>query len=380
MVVARALKWAAGALALALAAWAGSPARAADLPDVTRKIISELKLGESVLDGLDRELAVPSDWVEAAKAEGQVRLTGSWDAEEFRALSAPFLARYPAIKVNYTRGSFNARALRPLIAFQEGRYIADIVTGIGGAMPRYIEADALDDLRLLPNANNVIAGMKSERGEWIGIRIRYWCMSYNTNKVKPEELPATWEDLLTQPRWRNGHLALANLPQLWVLPLWGEYGEQWTEHFLKTLFNDVKPQVRKEGANAVLNLVIAGEFDAAIPSADYRMARYVGRGAPVSWHCPTPLPSAISEMAILKGSPNIHAARLFANWLLSKEGQIAQFHADRATPIHKDLQTRDFLIFPDEIAGKKIAFRDPALEDDHDEVLKIWNPLWDKVQ
>jgi iron(III) transport system substrate-binding protein len=365
-----------GAIALALAA----PARAVDIPDATRKILTDLKLDDSTLQGLDRELAVPKEWVDGAKREGNVRLTGSWDAEEFKALSAPFVARYPQVKVNYTRGSFNARALRPLIAFQEGRYTADIVTGIGGAMPRYIEAGALDDLRLLPNANNVIDGMKSDRGDWIGIRIRYWCMSYNTNKVKREELPETWEDLLTQPRWRNGHLALANLPQLWVLPLWGEYGEEWVERYLKTLFNDVKPQIRKEGANAVLNLVIAGEFDAAIPSADYRMARYVERGAPVSWHCPTPLPSAISEMAILKGSPNIHAARLFANWLLSKEGQIAQFHADRATPIHKELQTKTFLMFPDEIAGKKIAFRDPGLEDLHDELLKIWNPLWEKIQ
>jgi ABC-type Fe3+ transport system substrate-binding protein len=85
-------------------------------------------------------------------------------------------------------------------------------------------------------------------------------------------------------------------------------------------------------------------------------------------------------MAILKGSPNIHAARVFANWLLSKEGQIAQFRADRATPIHKDLQTKTFLMFPDEIAGKTIAFRDPGLEDLHDELLNIWNPLWEKVQ
>jgi iron(III) transport system substrate-binding protein len=367
---------AAGALALALAV----PVRALDIPEPTRKILADLKLDEAILNGLDNELAVPKDWLDGAKREGNVRLTGSWDADEFKALSAPFLARYPQIKVSYTRGSFNARALRPLIAFQEGRYIADIVTGIGGAMPRYIEANALDDLRLLPSSKNVIDGMKSDRGDWIGIRIRYWCMSYNTNKVKASELPKTWEDLLTQPRWRNGHLALANLPQLWVLPLWGMYGEEWADRYLKTLFNEVKPQIRKEGANAVLNLVIAGEFDAAIPSADYRTARYVERGAPVSWHCPTPLPSAISEMAILKGSPNIHAARVFANWLLSKEGQIAQFRADRATPIHKDLQTKTFLMFPDEIAGKTIAFRDPGLEDLHDELLKIWNPLWEKVQ
>jgi iron(III) transport system substrate-binding protein len=365
-------------VAMALA-WS-APSLAADLPDATRTILSDLKLNESILAGLDRELTVPDGWVEGAKKEGAFRITGSWDPSQFRAMTAPFVARYPFVKPSYTRGSFNDRAIRPLMAFKEGRYIADIVSGIGGAMPRYVEADALDDLRLLPNAGNVIPGMKNAEGRWIGIRIRYWCMSYNTNTVAKADLPATWDDLLTNPRWRSGRLALGNLPQLWMLPLWGQKGQAWAEQYLQTLFKVVKPQIRKEGSNALLSLVMAGEFDAAIPSADYRLARYVAKGAPIAWHCPSPVPSAISEMAILKGSPNIHAARLFANWLLSKEGQIAQFHADNATPIHKDLQTRDFLSFPDEIAGKPLAFRNPELEDRDDELLALWNPLWNHAR
>jgi iron(III) transport system substrate-binding protein len=368
----------AAAVAMALA-WS-APSLAADLPDATRTILSDLKLNESILAGLDRELTVPDGWVEGAKKEGAFRITGSWDPSQFRAMTAPFVARYPFVKPSYTRGSFNDRAIRPLMAFKEGRYIADIVSGIGGAMPRYVEADALDDLRLLPNAGNVIPGMKNAEGRWIGIRIRYWCMSYNTNTVAKADLPATWDDLLTNPRWRSGRLALGNLPQLWMLPLWGQKGQAWAEQYLQTLFKVVKPQIRKEGSNALLSLVMAGEFDAAIPSADYRLARYVAKGAPIAWHCPSPVPSAISEMAILKGSPNIHAARLFANWLLSKEGQIAQFHADNATPIHKDLQTRDFLSFPDEIAGKPLAFRNPELEDRDDELLALWNPLWNHAR
>jgi iron(III) transport system substrate-binding protein len=293
-------------------------------------------------------------------------------------MTAPFVARYPFVKPAYSRGSFNDRAIRPLIAYQDGRYIADIVSGIGGAMPRYVEAEALDDLRALPNAKNVLPGMKNAEGRWIGIRIRYWCMSYNTNAVSKADLPKTWDDLLTNPRWRNGRLGLANLPQLWMLPLWAQKGNAWAQQYLDTLFHDVKPQIRKEGANALVSLVIAGELAGAIPSADYRVGLYVDKGAPIAWHCPTPVPSAISEMAILKGNPNIHAARLFANWLLSKEGQIAQFHADGATPIHKDLQTKEFLKFPDEIAGKPLAFRDPELEDQNDALLALWNPLWNR--
>ena len=85
-------------------------------------------------------------------------------------------------------------------------------------------------------------------------------------------------------------------------------------------------------------------------------------------------------MAILKGTPNIDAARLFANWLLSKEGQIAQFYADHATPIHKDLQTKEFLTFPAELAGKPLAFRSPELENRTEELLKLWNPYWERAR
>lgn len=360
----------------AVALVSGVPAFAADLPAATQKILSDLKLDPSVLSGLDKELTIPKAWIDGARKEGTFRITGSWDPSQFTAMTKPFVARYPYIKPAYSRGSFNDRALRPIIAYKEGRYIADIVSGIGGAMPRYVEANALDDLRVLPTSKNVVDGMKAADSKWIGIRIRYWCMSYNTDKVGKADLPAKWEDLLTIPKWRDGHLALANLPQLWILPLWGKYGNDWTKNYLEKLFHDVRPQHRKEGSNAVLSLVMAGEFYGAIPSADYRLASYVKKGAPIAWHCPTPVPSAISEMAILKGNPDINASHIFANWLLSKEGQIAQFHADGATPIHKDLQTKSFLAFPEELAGKQLAFRDPALENENDKMLAIWNPLW----
>jgi iron(III) transport system substrate-binding protein len=365
----------AGALLLGLA---GLPARAMDLPDSTWQVLKELKLDASALAGLDQELKVPKKWIEGARKEGTFRITGSWDPVQFRTMTASFVARYPFIKPNYARGNFNARAFKPLLAFQEGRYIADVVTGIGGAMHQYIAANALADLSDIPGINNVREGMKQADNLWVGIRMRYWCMSYNTDTVKKSDLPRTWDDLVTNPRWRDGKLGIGNLPQLWILPLSAALGNDWTKQYLARLFDEVKPQLRKEGANQLLTLVGAGEFDAAVPSGDHRIVQYQEKGAPIGWHCPEPVPSAISEMGILRGNPNMNASRLFANWLLSKEGQIAQYAADDSPPIHKDLQTRRFLSFPDEILGKKIAFRDPGLEEEHDELLELWNPYWER--
>ena len=87
---------------------------------------------------------------------------------------------------------------------------------------------------------------------------------------------------------------------------------------------------------------------------------------------------AISELSIVKGNPHPYASKLWVNWFLSKEGQIAQYATEHSPPVHKDLRNPEFLTFADEIVGKKVAFRDPIqLEEDLPAVFDVWNPLWD---
>lgn len=363
-------------LALALGLSGVSALQAADLPKATQEIMKKLQLSADVMTGLDEELQVPQAWLDGARKEGVVRILGTWDPKQFIPLNAPFRERYPGIKVEYSRAGFNARALRTLIAFKEGRYITDILTGFGGSEQHFQEADALEDLRPLPGLKNPLPNTGGVDGSWVGTRLRYWCITYNTDKVKKEDLPPTWDDLLTNKAWHNGNIGVADRPQLWLLMLWGEYGKEWTVNYIDKFFNVVKPQLRKEGANALMGLAIAGEFHGALPAAAYRTKQYLQRGAPVAWYCPEPVPLAVSQMGILKGNPHSNASRLWVNWFLSKEGQISQFAADSAPPVHKDLQTDAFLAFPDQIAGRKIAFRVPEQEGATEELNQIWTKYW----
>jgi len=346
------------------------------LPKATEKIIKALKLDPAILKGLDKELDMPPEWIEGSKKERKVRIFATWDPAQFRKLSAPFKERFPFVELEYSRASFHDRAIKTLIAFKGGRYSTDILTGFGGSLFMYKKANAFQDLRNLPNFKNAPVGMRDPDGLWVGARLRYWCMAYNAELVKKEDVPKKWENLLTNPRWRGGKIGIANRPQLWALSLWGTKGEEWTKNYLTKLFSKVKPQLRKEGTNAMIALTIVGEFDAAIPSAGYRTLQYVKQGAPLGWACPEPVPLAISEMGVLRGNPHPNASNLFANWFLSKEGQLGQYYANRSPPVHKDLRLKKFLPFPDQIEGKKVAFRDPALEDVHKKLLKFWVPLW----
>jgi iron(III) transport system substrate-binding protein len=363
--------------ALLAAAPVLSPAARADMPPSARTIVADLKVGADVLAGWEDEQKVPDAWLAGARKTGQLKIIGTWTASEFAKMAKPFFERYPFIKVDYVRGSSNTRTQQPLIAFKAGRHVADVLTGIGGAIFLFREANALENLKDLPNFANIPDGMGSGSGIWAGIRTRYWCMSYNTNMVKKEDMPKRWEDLLTATRLHDGKMALGRLPQLWVLPLWGAKGKDWTSDYVRKVYSVVKPQRRKEGMDALVSLVVAGEFNAAVASADYRVFQMVQKGAPIAWHCPEPVPVNISEAAVLRNAPNVHAGKMFINWLLSKEGQLAQYHTSYETPVHKALFNKGFSPYPREIEGKPIAFRSPELLlNTEEEMFQLWNPLW----
>lgn len=347
------------------------------LPKATQEDLKKVKLDPSILSNIDAELKVPQNWIDGAKKERHLRIFSTFDPPQADMLLRAFKERYPFIAIEYNRASHEDRAIRTLVAYKNKKSITDILTGLGGSFFMYSEIGAMEDLRNIPNWKNNPVGTVDPQGFWVGMHNRYWCMAYNTKQISKADAPKKWEDFLTNPKWRNGNLAIGNRPQLWALQLWKAKGEKWTKDFLTKLFNDVKPQLRREGMNAMLELLAAGEFYGSLPSAEYRTYQKTLDGAPVSYNCPEPVPAAVSEMAILKGSTNINSARIFVNWFLSKEGQIAQYVADYAPPVHKDLQRKELLPFADQIVGKEIAFRDPALElEVQPKLLEVWDELW----
>lgn len=349
---------------------------AAELPKSTQKMMADTKLPDTVLSGLDKELEMPADWLAGAQKEKQLRIAGTWDLDQFNVFIKPFQERYPYIDVKYSRGTRFDRVTKPLLAYKTGRVVADVISGIGAEYQVFKEIGAIENLSHIPNWNNVPKNMQEPEGWWVGQRLRYWCMSYNTSRISKDKLPKTWDDLIGNPALVNKKIGMGNRPNLWLLPMWESKGEAWSRNLSEKLFATNKPQLRKEGMNALIELAIAGEFDVALPSAEYRTKQLMDKGAPIAWHCPEPVPMTISEMIVVKGG-NTNSALMFVNWFISREGQVAQFAADQAPPVHKDLQTPEFLAFPEEILGRPIAFLQPAtLENDLEKLLKFWDPLW----
>jgi iron(III) transport system substrate-binding protein len=351
--------------------------RAAELPNTTKAQLGHMKFDESIMAGLDQELVMPQAWFEGAKKEPPMQLLGTWSAEEWKVLSESFRVRYPSIRIEYVRSSRDNRQLQVLLAYKQGRYVADVITSFSSVYKDLRSANGMVDLRELPNFFTGIPESYDPAGLWASERITYWCMAYNTDLVKKTDLPKDWDDILTNPRWRNGNFAVSNTAAGWLTALYQANGAEWTRNFMTRLFVDVKPQRRNEGRDASVQLTAAGEQAAVAPSGDYRVREFAERGAPVSFHCPSIVPMAPTQIGILRGSPAPNGAKIFVDWFLSKEGQIGLHAATGAVSAHRDFQRPEFLNYPEQIVdpSKKIAVDNLDMTV-LDAVQRIWTLGW----
>ena len=353
-------------------------ADAAELPKSTQDVLAKLKVDASLMQGLEAELNVPKAWLDGAAKEKEVVILGTWPNKQFRVMAAPFRERYPKVKLNYHRAGTMARGLNVVIALKEGRVIGDVITSFADSIIPFKNMKALADLSDLPGINNVPSDYVSPDKTWVSHKISYRCIGFNTKEIKKADLPTNWDDLLTNKNLRNGKLAITNHPNSWLLGLWSIKGEKWGEDFMRRLFVDVRPVQRKEGMSAATALTVAGEFTANLPAPEWQVQNYMDKGAPIGLVCPEPVPITVSPIAMLEKSPNKNGARLFINWLLSREGQLLQYYDSYVIPAHKDLDLPRFSSVHDLVKGKKRSVRDDALLGGalHKTMLKAWNGYW----
>jgi iron(III) transport system substrate-binding protein len=150
-------------------------------------------------------------------------------------------------------------------------------------------------------------------------------ITYNKEKVGDKELPKKWTDLL-DPKWKDevsvGHPGFSGYVGTWVVMMRKLYG--W-EFFEKLEENN--PQIGRS-INDTVTMLNAGERSvAAGPTAT--TLRSASRGNPLGLIYPedgTLL--MIAPSAIIKGTKNPNAAKLFEEFLLSipaAETQVAEF-------------------------------------------------------
>jgi iron(III) transport system substrate-binding protein len=184
---------------------------------------------------------------------------------------------------------------------------------------------AVDWAAWAPNIQN--PALIAPQGIGVAFATRTPGITYNTERVRPDEVPASLQDLL-QPRYK-GRVAASvfignNLERQAHPELWGA---QRTVEFATQFADQIGGLIRC----AETERIATGEFDILAPDCGTFIARmWQSRGAPLAGVIP-------SDMAVLGylyfgvpvNSGHPAAARLFVNYLLGREAQDILFDAEK---------------------------------------------------
>ena len=255
------------------------------------------------------------DLLASAKKEKIVNLYTSMEARESRQIADAFQQRYPFLTVDITRISSNRLLQRIMTEHRAGRGIFDVII-TSGLEVRYLIKSGLISPYLSPEAKAFFADSKDPQGHWVDVYSSLRVFAYNTKLVSREDAPKQYEDLLA-PKWKT-MIGLPSKEYGWFATVMRALGNEGGRKFMEGLGRQ-QPNYRPSHV-LILQLVAAGEFNTGLVY-QHQLERYKKLAAPVEL---APLPFAtknIQPIAVAAAAPHPGAARLFVDFVLSKDSQ-----------------------------------------------------------
>ena len=292
-------------VAAACAAWIAMPAAA------------QVKAGATIADvagyaGADRTQKL----VEGAKKEGELNIYTSAQSDDMGALVKAFEQKY-GVKVNVWRSSSEKVLQRAIQETRAGRAAMDIAETNGPELESMSREKVLQAVKS-PHLKDLIEQAIRPHGDWVGTRLNVFVQAYNTNLVKKEEVPRTWEDL-ANPKWK-GKLGIEQEDADWLAGQFAEMGEAKAAKVFRDIVNANGVSVRK-GHTLLTQLVVSGEIPLALTVYNYKAEQLKQKGAPIDWFHIGPAIARPNGIGVSRLAPHPHAAVLFFDFELSEEGQ-----------------------------------------------------------
>ncbi len=253
--------------------------------------------------------------VEAAKKEGKAVIYGTVVPQIMSQIEKGFEAKY-GIKTEYWRADATKVIDRVLTEWRSGKPGFDLVIGARGPL-NLGKQDGVYAKFAPPSAANFPAKFKDKDGQLVAWRITPVGILYNTELVKPNDVPKSLDDLL-DAKWQ-GKLSMpdpsrhaSTAQYLWNLQQ--IKGEKWLD-FARALAKQ-KPLL-VESYSTVPNTIVRGE---ALVGITY--IQYAGQTkGPISFAPINQVFADPSDAALSAKASNSNAAKLFIEYLCSSEGQ-----------------------------------------------------------
>ena len=277
--------------------------------------------------------------VKAAKKEGRVSMFGPGGPHRRDSLTIPFQKKY-GIAVDYLPGRVGGIPPRLAAARRAGHYIWDIVSA-GGLEALLLPMNVLDPIEpalILPEVKN----KKNWRGgefEFLDPGRTIFVMNQhqrgvlfiNNRQVDPKEF-TSYRDLL-DPKWKGK--IITDDPRT--------PGPSQSAFLFFYLHPDLGPGFIRELLQQKLlilknygqevDLVGSGKYPVGVGLVEAIAEQRMRQGVPITILDPrqmkegSDIQAADSQLGLINKAPHPNAAKVYINWLLSKEGQISYVRA-----------------------------------------------------
>jgi iron(III) transport system substrate-binding protein len=253
--------------------------------------------------------------VEEAKKQREVVIYTSLNLKDSVPITEAF-EKKTGLKVQLWRASSEKVVQRAVTEARAGRHACDILETNGPEMEALYRERLLEEF-YSPHFADLPAAAFPKHRNYVADRFNFFTIGYNTNLVKPEEVPNSYQDLV-HPRWA-GRVGIEASDVDWFGAIVKWMGEEKGLAFFRKLAES-KPQIRS-GHTLMAELVASGEIPLAATLYNHNIERLVVKGAPVKWKAIQPTFGRPNAVGVAKRAPHPHAGLLFADFLLSKEGQ-----------------------------------------------------------
>ncbi len=273
--------------------------------------------------------------VKNAQKEGVLSLYTVLNLKDTGPLLEAFEKKY-GIKVNMWRGGGEQLVQRATTEAKANRHTVDVVQ-LGSGIEMLYREKLLEEFHS-PNFKDIPAAAMPKHRHYAPDSLMFYVVAYNTNLVKPDQLPKTYAEFL-QPRWQ-GNIGMDPGDIDWFGSMLNVMGEEKGLDYFKKLAA-MKPQMRK-GHTLLAQLVAAGEMPITMHAFNFTVEELKKKGAPIEWKA---LPQTIGRtqsIGLSKNAPHPHAALLFADFILSREGQQAITNVPVSTAVNSPLKNFEY--------------------------------------
>ena len=314
----------------------------------------------------------------AAQKEGRLVVYGPPGVDQQKLYTEIFQQTFPKIKVNYTPGRMSEIMSRIMAEQRAGMRQADLVLGgTDSLLGTLKEKGFLQPIRpvlVLPEILDTAAWFKGKL--WFADKedkfipmwraVPYTAACVNTNLVKATELKSYWD--LLQPKWK-GKIVSQDLRvgsarnQMYTLYARKDLGPE----YLKRLYSEMDVTLSRN-LPQIADWVAGGKFAIAIGGVDCDDLAAKGLPVvPIHLEGVAAVGAGTDPASWLASSPNTNAAKVFLNWILSRDGQTQFQKLTRENSLRVDIP-KEGIVNPFSILDPKREYLFTGLEEYKDKI------------